>query len=65
MDINKQFVVYELISIMGSDQKSLKKVKFKGWKQNSFESEDEAIQALVDDKLTYQNYVILREIYIN
>lgn len=66
MDIHKKFVVYELNNVMGSEKhKALEKVEFKGWKQNSFDTEDEAIQALIDDKKTHENYIILKQIYIN
>ncbi len=66
MDIHKKFVVYELNNVMGSENhKALQKVEFKGWKQNSFDTEDEAIKALIDDEKTYEDYVILMQIYIN
>ncbi len=65
MNVNKKYVIYELNNVMGSQQhKALEKVELSGWKSNSFETEDEAIQALIDDEKTYQDFVILREVYI-
>jgi len=66
MDIHKKYVVYELNKVMGSESHlALEKVNFKGWKSNSFDTEEEAIQALVDDEKTYEDFVILRQIHIN
>jgi len=66
MNIHKSYVVYNTRWIMGNEEHlSLSKVEFKGWKQNSFETEEEAIQTLIDDDLTYQDYLILRQVYIN
>jgi hypothetical protein len=65
MDIHKKFVVYELNNVMGSEKhKALEKVEFKGWKSNNFDTEEEAIQALIDYEKTYEDYVILKQIYI-
>lgn len=65
MNVNKKYVIYELNNVMGSQQhKALEKVELSGWKSNSFETEDEAIQALIDDEKTYEDFVILREVYI-
>ena len=65
MTINKKYVVYELNNIMGNEQyKSLSKVRFDGWQRNSFETEEEAVQALIDDNRVFENFVILREVYI-
>ena len=66
MNIIKSYVVYELNNVMGSEKhKALQKVEFSGWISNSFESEEEAIKALVTDKKKYEDYVILKQIYIN
>jgi hypothetical protein len=65
MNVSKKYVIYRLNNVMGSEEhKALEKVNLSGWKQNSFDSEDEAIQALIDDEQTYQDFVILREVYI-
>jgi len=51
---------------MGSEKHlALEKVEFKGWKSNSFDTEEEAVKALLDDEKTYQDYVIIKQIYIN
>jgi hypothetical protein len=65
MEIRKKYVVYELNNVMGSEKhKALQKVEFLGWKTNSFDTEDEAIQALIDDTKTYEDFIILKEVYI-
>lgn len=65
MEINKKFVIYELNNVMGSEKhKALEKVRFKGRKHNSFDSEEAAIQALIEDDKTYEDYVILKTVYI-
>jgi hypothetical protein len=68
MDIRKKYVIYELNNVMGNDNyKALSEVEFTGdcWRSNSFNTEEDAIQALIDENLTYVDYVILRQIYIN
>ncbi len=66
MNIRKGYVVYELNNVMGSEKhKALQKVEFKGWKSNGFDTEDEAIQALIDDEKHYEDFVILKQVYIN
>lgn len=65
MTVTKEYVVYEMTSIMGSDLKALEEVEFKGWKHNSFNTEDEAIQALIDDELNYGHYITLRQVSID
>lgn len=66
MDIHKKYVVYKLNNVMGSNQhKALEEVEFKEWRQNTFDTEEEAMQALIDDEMTYVDYVILRQVYIN
>ncbi len=66
MDIVKKYVVYKLNDVMGSDKHlALEQVKFKGWVSNYFDTEEEAIQALIDDEKHYQDYVILRQVRIS
>lgn len=65
MDILKKYVVYELNSIMNSkNHLALKEVEFKGWVSNNFDTEEEAIQALINDGRYYENYVILKQVFI-
>lgn len=64
MDIHKKFVVYELNNVMGSEKhKALEKVQLSCY--NSFNTEEEAIEALIIDDKKYEDYIILRKIYIN
>jgi len=66
MEVNEEFVVYELNNVMGSEKhKALEKISFNTGKRNGFESEGEAIKALVDDKRHDEPYVILKQIYIH
>ncbi len=65
MEIRKKYVVYSLNHATGSQRdKSLSKVEFLGWQGNSFDTEDEAIQALIDDNRTYEDFLIIREVLI-
>lgn len=61
MEIIKEYKVYELNNVMGSE---LEEVEFKGFKSNSFKSEEDAIQAILDDEKTYEDYVILKSVYM-
>jgi hypothetical protein len=66
MKAYKKYVVYELNSGMGSKlYQTLREVEFRGWRQNSFDSEEEAIQALIEDKIEYVDCVILTQIHIS
>ena len=65
MDIVKKYVVYELNRVMGSEKHlALEKVEFKGYISNSFDTEEEAIRALIDDEKYYDDYVILKQVYL-
>jgi len=64
MNICTKFVVYELFGIMGSEHCALHLVEFRGWVSNSFETEEDAIQALITDNKLYTDYVILKKVYI-
>jgi hypothetical protein len=66
MDVRTHYTVYEFNRVMGSEKHlSLAKVEFSGWVSNSFNTEQEAIDALIKDNKTYENFVILKEVYIN
>jgi hypothetical protein len=66
MDIRVRYVVYELNRIMGSERHlALEEVKFSGITSNWFETEEDAVKALVEDKKMYEDYVILKQVYIN
>jgi hypothetical protein len=64
MTVNKTYVIYKLNNILNSDShQALEKVRL--IISNSFDTEDEAIQFLIDQKKTYQDYLILREVFIS
>ncbi len=66
MDIKKHYVVYELRNVMGNDEyKALSEIRFNNWKTNSFETEEDAIKAMIEDDMKYNDYVILKQIYID
>lgn len=65
MKANIKYQVYRLNKVMGSSEhKALEEVELKGWRRNSFETEEEAIQALIDDNKSYDDYIILKTVYI-
>lgn len=65
MEIVKKYVVYELNRVMGSAKHlALEKIEFKGWVSNNFDTEEEAIQALINDEKSYEDYVILKQVFI-
>lgn len=65
MKVKIKYVVYELNSILGNDQhQALEKMEFKGFVSNGFETEEEAIQALIIDNRIYNAYLILKMVYI-
>jgi hypothetical protein len=65
MEILKKYVVYELNRVMGSEKHlALKKLEFKGWVSNNFDTEEEAIQALINDEKHYEDYVILKQVFL-
>lgn len=65
MEIIKKYKVYELNNVMGSSKhKALEEVEFKGWKSNNFDTEEDAVQALLDDEKIYEDYIILKTVFI-
>ena len=65
MEAKKYFVVYELNRILGSEQHlALEKVEFKGFVSNSFDTEEQACQALLNDKKFWNDYIILPQFFI-
>ena len=65
MEIVEKYKVYELNNVMGSPKhKALEEVEFKGWKPNSFDTEKEAIEAILEDEKTYEDYIILKTVFI-
>ena len=69
MIIKEKYVIYELNSVMmykdpDCTRKTLSKLEFPFLIGNEFDTEKDAIQALIDTKKTYTNYVILKEVTI-
>ena len=61
MDVSKYFVVYELNNVLNSEKhKALEKVEFKGYVTNDFETEEDAIQALIEDRRTHEDFIIVK-----
>lgn len=64
MEIRKKYVVYGLRNILETNALALVEIEFDRYMINSFDTEEEAIQALIEDEKTYQEYLILPNIYI-
>ena len=65
MEIVEKYVVYELNRVMGSEKHlALEKVEFKGWVSNNFDTEGDAIQALINDEKHYVDFVILKQVVL-
>ena len=66
MSTQIKYVVYEFNRVMGSEKHlALQEVEFAGWlNSNLFDTEEEAIQALIENKKTYEDYVILKQVRI-
>lgn len=64
MTITKKYIIYEPNKILGSPSLALEEVKFDGWRPNSFDTEDEAIAALVEEEKTWQDYLIILKVFI-
>ena len=66
MTIREQYSVYTLNTLLGNKENLvLEEAKFKTNRDNRFDSEKEAIEALAEDEMMWQNYVILKQVYIN
>jgi len=64
MNIITKYKVYELNNVLGSSRhKALEEVGFNNG--NNFDTEEEAIKAIVDAEKFYEDYVILKTVYIN
>ena len=65
MEIVEKYVVYELNRVVGSEKHlALEKVEFKGWVSNNFDTEGDAIQALINDGKHYVDFVILKQVVL-
>ncbi len=65
MDIDIEYVVYDLNKVMGSEKHlALEEVKFSGWLSNGFKTEEDAIQALISQEKVFHDYVILKRVFL-
>ena len=64
MKISKKYIVYELNGIMGTQKMALSQTVFKGIVSNSFDSEEEAIEAIEKNGRTYIEFLIIPRIYM-
>lgn len=65
VEVNIKYKIYELNNIMGnSSYKSLSPVQANGYSSNEFDTEEEAIQELIDNKKFHEDYIILKQVYI-
>jgi hypothetical protein len=65
MDVTTTFEIYELNSVLDrKDGLTLKKVGFNPWGCNSFETKQEAIDSLIKNHKTFQEFFILEKVYL-
>lgn len=69
MNYTKRYVVYETTVSSQNHHREvfvlgLIAVKFKGFQSNSFETEQEAIDACIEEGITYQYLLIIPRIFI-
>ena len=65
MKIDKTYVVYRLNHLPDTDTRSmLEKMDFSGWRVNNFKTEKEALEAIIADDLTYEDFIILKHYYL-
>lgn len=65
MGVSKKYVVYELNRVMESEKhQALERVEFRGFQSNRFDTEEDAIKALVKEKRTYIDFIIVPQICI-
>lgn len=65
MEIIKTYVIYKIKNLLGSKENQiLQKFDFENAISNNFDSEEKAIQALIDSKQTFTDFYILKEIFI-
>lgn len=65
MNIKEYYKVYTLNPLLGNRENlSLEEVQFKGSQSNHFNSEKEAVETMIKDEMCWQDYVILKHVYI-
>lgn len=64
IEISTYYRVYEFVNVLGNaEYKALKEVYFSNG-SSQFETEQQAVEALVTNNKTYDNYIILKEFYL-
>ena len=63
IEIVSRYTVYETVTLFGSNENSLQEVNF-GGTINSFDTEEEAINALVKAEKTYKEYLIIKTVFL-
>jgi hypothetical protein len=70
MEVSEKYVVHKLnplFELRGSNSPlmmTLEKIEFKGMVSNSFDTEKEAILALIEDGKTWEEFIILKQVFI-
>lgn len=64
MKVAAKYVVYRISNPDRGGDKVLDKVHFPGVVANWFDSEQMAIQALVDANCTYEDFIIVKQVFI-
>lgn len=66
MEVIEKYVVFTTTRIMGTDQLSLEEVSFSGIVSNRFDTESDAIEAILNegDKFTYIELLILKRVFV-
>ena len=65
VEIVKKYVVYELNRVAESPRHlALERVEFRGFVSNWFDSEEEAIQALLAEGRHYEDFLILVQVQL-
>lgn len=66
MEVVIYYSVYIIADLLGSKNNLvLQPVEFgNGWKPNRFDTEEEAIEALIKDNKTYEDFVIIKHVFI-
>lgn len=65
MDISTHYVIYKTKSIMdNSNYLALEEIVFDDWIANAFDTEEDAIAKLIENKMSYQDYLILKRVFL-
>lgn len=66
MEVVKYYMVYTIADLLGSKNNLvLQPVEFRnGWTPNKFDTEEEAIEALVTENKTYEDFLIIKHLFI-